>query len=508
MKKILLSLLLLVGMTSYAQSVVDSGKCGDNVTWKLYDNGSLVISGSGKMTDYSHFYYPVSTGYENSGSASEGYSDSESYSDTPWNEIKDNISTVVIESGVTSIGDNSFYNCTSLTSIAIPRGITTIGDWAFYGCSSLSSIPIPSSVVKIGELAFWGCSSLVNIIIPESVVSIGFRAFGGCSSLPVVDNIRYADTYAVEAIDKTLSTYALKDGTRFVGSEAFESSSLSSITIPESVISIGIGAFNKCYSLPVVDNIRYADTYVVEVTDRTLSSYSLKEGTRIIGSWAFADCQSLASISLPESVVSIGYEAFYGCFSLSNITIPASVKNIERCAFWGCGKLTTFSIPEGVISIEERVFCSCSSLTSVILPKSLTDIGDGAFLGCSSLTSITIPASVTSIGDLSFNGCSSLREIHCHNITPPTALEETFRDTDINSCSLYVPIGSGDLYSNAEVWKDFGNIVEENVSRVSSVEEEQGNAIYYNLLGNRVTDLQSGIYIQRTGNKSRKVFIR
>jgi hypothetical protein len=104
-----------------------------------------------------------------------------------------------------------------LTSITIPNSVTSIGNYAFSGCSSLTSVTVPSSVTSIGDYAFYGCKSLTGITIPESITSIGSSAFSGCTSLPIEDNIRYVDTYLITVIDDSLSTYSIKEGTKWIG---------------------------------------------------------------------------------------------------------------------------------------------------------------------------------------------------------------------------------------------------------------------------------------------------
>ena len=183
---------------------VPYGSCGDNLTWTLDDAGTLTISGTGKMSYFS-----------------EGTS--------PWHMKRTSVKTVVIEDGVTSIGNSAFYGCISLTEITIPEGVTSIGDDAFYDCSSLTEITIPEGVTSIGEAAFYGCSSLTEIIIPEGVTSIGEAAFSGCSSLTEI---------------------TIPEGVTSIGEAAFSGcSSLTEITIPEGVSSIGDGAYYGCSSL-------------------------------------------------------------------------------------------------------------------------------------------------------------------------------------------------------------------------------------------------------------------
>ena len=351
------------------KSVILSGTCGNGVNFVLFDDYTLTISGTGGMFDYTA-------------------------NTLPWKDYTTEIRNVQIEDGVRSIGDYAFRGCSGLTSITIPNSVTSIGDYTFYGSSGLTSITIPNSVTSIGD-----------------------RAFYGCTSLPVINNIRYADTYLVGAVDKTQSTYNIKAGTRFIGSSAFWGcSGLTSITIPNSVTSIGTEAFYGCSGL---------------------TSINIPNSVRSIGDYAFRGCSGLTSITIPNSVTSIGRYAFYGCSGLTSVTIPNSVTSIGVQTFYGCSGLTSATIPNSVTSIGKDAFRGCSGLSSVIIPESVTSIGEGAFEDCSALTSVTINSNallskyyapynniknifgsqiekyiigggVTSIGDYAFYNCSGL----------------------------------------------------------------------------------------------------
>ena len=318
----------------------------DNLTWKLYEDGKLTISGTGAMKDY-NADDNLSPAYNNS-----------------------KVKKVVIEDGVTSIGERAFSNCSTLISITIPKSVTSIGKTAFYNCTSLTNITIPNSVTSIGNLAFSYCRSLTSITIPGSVTSIGSSAFSECRNLKsiIIPNSVTSIEYAA----------------------FYNCSSLTDIVIPSSVTSIGNSAFHYCESL---------------------TSITIPDSVTSIGDAAFYNCSSLTNIKIPDSVTSIGDSAFENCRNLTSITISDRVTSIENWAFAGCSSLTSITIPDSVTSIGESAFENCSSLTSITIPDGVTNIGYGAFNSCSSLTSITIPDSVTSIENGAFYNCSSLTTI-------------------------------------------------------------------------------------------------
>lgn len=295
-----------------------------------------------------------------------------------------------------TFGETEYTGAITIPSTVTYNGVyysvTGIGDEAFFHCFDLTSVSIPNSVTNIGWNAFYGCTELTTINIPNSVTSVGYGAFAECFSLPVENNIAYADTYLVCVDDQTLTEYQIKEGTRFIGDEAFWGcSNLTNISIPVSVERIGYAPFWGCTSLPVENGIRYADTYLVEAIDKTLTAYQIKKGTRFIGSNAFLDCT----------------------------------------------KLTTFSIPDGV-----------------------TSVGSGAFTGCSALTSITVPQSVTNIADAPFDNCTNLSSFIVGWEQPLVVNENIFFELSVDIMTLYVPTGTKAAYKEAEVWKNFYQILD------------------------------------------------
>lgn len=399
--------LFLALMASANILYAESGACGENLKWDL-TGGVLTISGTGDMYDF-EYKYENGLGYCN----------------TPWHSQRENITSVVINDGVTNIG----YG-------------------AFYGCSAIYSATIANSVTGIGSLAFCDCSSLTFIEIPNTVEIIGVSVFSGCTDLPVIDNLRYADTYLVGAVDKSLLTYTIKEGTKWIGYQAFSwCDNLTSLTIPNSVTCIGQDAFSSCTGLTSI-----------EIPNSV---------TRIEGN-AFFGCTSLTSITIPNSVFSIGASVFMW----SGITSP--VYNVHAFAYLPPSYSGHYSIPEGVGSISGGAFIGCKNLTSLSIPNTVTSIGVFAFESCHGLTSVTIPKSVTNIGTWAFDDCTGLTSVSCLAITLPKMGVGVFADVDCSQIPLYVPKQSLELYQAADQWKDFGMIlpVGEDINQVSSEETQ------------------------------------
>ncbi len=319
---VLLAICLLVGCLPQAASAAGetSGQCGDNVTWN-FDAGSktLTVSGTGPMYNYPEF-------------------------ERPWEDLLWDIQTVVIQPGVTEIGNWAFAYHKWLTDLTIPDSVTRVGENAFLFCERLANLTIPHSVTEIGMYGFSDCTSLTELTVPNSLTEIGLNSFSSCTGLTSV---------------------VIEDGATRIGVGAFHGcSSLTSVTIPDTVAEIGERAFADCTGL---------------------TSITIPGSVTEISELAFSGCTGLTSFTIPNSVTKIGQGAFIGCTGLTSIVIPDSITSISRSTFSDCNCLMFVTIPDSVTSIGSSAF-DCIDLTFITIPESVTHIEQGAFYDWTGLT--------------------------------------------------------------------------------------------------------------------------
>ena len=277
-------------------ALVASGKCGDSASWKLDADGVLTITGAGPMADYGAY--------------------------GPWYiaHLTD-IKKVVVQEGVTTIGDHAFANLSYVTSVTIPSSITSIGAHAFEKCRLGGAVTLPEGLTAIGDFAFSG-SGMASLTLPESLRTIGNSAFLFCS----------------------LRELTIPDGVTSIGTGAFCNASLTSVKLPASGVTLGDSLFQECEKL----------------TDVTLPA-----DLTVIGPSMFENCGSLKNVTIPSGVTHIGNAAFAACEALPEIRLPDGMEALGSEAFVGCRAVTKVYIPRSLTSIGEAAFRICEGLTDV-----------------------------------------------------------------------------------------------------------------------------------------------
>ncbi len=366
------------------------------------------------------------------------------------------LANITIGNSVASFGIFAFASCSSLTNVTLPSSVTTITEGLFMDCSNLKSVTIPNSITSIEKRVFDGCGSLTSITIPNSVSSIGEDSFRNCIGLTTV----YWNAKNCKGFSSTSAPFrGIGIKSFFIGEEVEclpsylckGLSELTSITISNSVTSIGYGVFHECWGLTSmkvesgnhVYDSRNNCNAIIETTNNML----------------FLGCKNTI---IPNSVTSIGGSAFYNCKGLISISIPNSVINIGGSSFYGCSDLTNVTLGNSVITIGEYAFKECNGLKSIIIPNSVNTIKGGAFRDCTSMTSVTIGNSVTTIGNAIFMGCRALGDVICLLPKPIVIDASVFQDVPVHGyCDLHVPEGSKVRYEAMDVWKEFAIIVED-----------------------------------------------
>lgn len=450
MKSKLFALLLAIfGCIGAIKAEVKTGTCGENLTWSFNtDSGVLTIEGSGAMPD----------------GIMEG-------------RFPDEVTSVNIGNGVTSIGIRAFARCYDLTSITIPNSVTSIGTCAFLYCYALTSVTIPNSVTSMGTEVFMDCTSLTSITIPNSVTSIGSRVFSGCTGLMSIT--------IPNSISDTKYGWPLIDGLV----------NLKYVEAPADFFNVKETDWVKCpkYMETVVVNKGELNDNALGVIGRsykTLKSLDVSAVSNVeFADEAFKNYYNLEQLLLPSSLEKVNYMMVAGCKNLKSIDIPASVVEIEQSAFEDCRSIETITFGgDPAIAAPGRLFASAATsqlkrignwafynahqLQHLDIPEGVTEIGDGAFYGCTYLQDLVVPSSVQAIGDNCFALCAKMTKITVNSTTPPTIEAKTFFDVK-RQIPVYVPDNCVDAYENDQYWSEF-NIVGQSASPLG-IEEVMKN---------------------------------
>lgn len=448
------------------ESEMARGSCGENLTWVLTEDGMLMIFGEGDMllTGTDVHGYPAMTWYPyrdqiqsvviNDGVTSVCAYAFSDYFGEPW----PNLLKVNIGNSVKTIDDYAFYNCSNLSSVVFPNGLTSIGRYAFSN-SRLRNITIPDSVTSIGDEAFANCAYLIRATIGNGVTAIGDRTFYNC---PNLSNVRIGDSVA------SICESAFSGCTKLINVE-----------IPSGVTSIDEMAFCNCdslksISLPGVVTIGREAFYSCDA----LASAEFGSALSTIGIFAFDSCSNLSEITFHGDAPDIGYEAFYGATANANYPegndtwtsdvmqdyggeltwIPYST-NAEIASGWS-GNTQWILTSDGVLTVygsgnmknygyggNQPWISYADQITSIVIEDGVTAVGDGAFMGLTKLESVTLPdTGLTKIGEAAFYGCSSLMEIDIPD-SVYTVFDYTFKNcTSLESVRLskiLIKVGQG-----------------------------------------------------------------
>ena len=390
---------------------VSCGTTGD-CTWSLLGT-TLTISGNGAMPGCEYAGYDKYI--------------------LPWG---DKITKVIIGEGVTAVGLACFYKCGSLKEVILPESLETVGTAAFYECKKLETVNFGGSLKTIEYRAFYDCTALKNLDFPESLTKIENEAFYECTSLKALTipaNTAKLGSSAFRGC-RNIDDLYVYNKTCNLGS-AFQYTSLDGMTV-YGYINSTAQSFANNNNLTFVQLAEFSRTgecyYELDGTKlrifgsgrmgsytysspapwgKNITSVTIENGVKNVGSYAFNGCKQITEITLPESVTQLGEYAFMYCENLASVNIPDGVNVITKGVFDGCKALDGVELHEGITAIESFAFSLCDSLSSITLPESLETIGDQAFYGCDSLSEFEVPKNVTNIGYNILGGENNLSSI-------------------------------------------------------------------------------------------------
>lgn len=409
-----ISLIFILPTRAQAAEIIDSGTCGPSVTWTLDSDGTLTISGTGAIESYRSNAPDITQDI------------TRNIKDRPWENNLSQITTLVIQEGITEIGVGAFAFCENLTQVTIPKSLAVSDMWAFVDCYSLSEVYISDLVAWVSLDAFaWDGNPLsagslekklylngqlvTDPVIPSGATKIATNSFADCSSIKsvtILEGVTQIDDYAFN-----------------------NCKNLVRVTIPKSLANIGSGAFSGCVSLTEVD---IAD--LVSWVSCTFESTPLRANE--LDKKLYFKGQLVTELVIPSGATSIATDSFANCGSIKSVTIPKGVTKIGTSAFINCSGIESVTIAEGVTSIENHAFFGCKGLVSVTISEGVTSIGAYAFSNCEKLVRITIPKSLTNIGSDAFSGCVSLAEIDIADLASWMSMTFNYNNNPLQVNSL------------------------------------------------------------------------
>ncbi len=421
-------------ISTQSETVRVSGKCGDNITFQLTTAGVLTLSGSGAM--------PTIT-----------YDWKEYEPNCGWGGYISSIKKIVIEDGITSISQYSFYDCENLTEVSIPSSVKSIGYEAFHWCHNVNKVMIDglgswcdidfenenSNPLRFGADLYINGEKKTQIIIPDGITEIKpyafARAWTNDETKATIISVHLPDTITSIGTDafeyNHLQSVNIPNFVTQIGIQAFAGNNFSTIEIPESVNTIGGGAFKECKELlkiKIPDTVQKLGPGLFGSCIK-LTSVQLPQGIETITESMFSNCMSLIQFSVPDTVQSIENFAFSRCSNLTKIELPDQIYTIGDYAFYECSVLKEINLPEKLGNIGDSAFSGCITLSEAIIPDKVTSIGASAFGGCKSLAKITMPDTVTRIGNSAFSGCCMLEQVKL-----PESID-VLQDNTFNGCS-------------------------------------------------------------------------
>ena len=393
---VLLSLcfiLSLMPLTVFAEPLGESGTCGDSVSYSFDSStGTLTLSGTGATSDYD-------------------------WQNSPFNG-RSEIQKIVIDSGVTAIGNNIFRNCDELGSIDIPDSVTSIGTGAFR-YTGLPEFTLPKGVTNLGDFVFMGSDKLTSLSVEEGNTVYDSR--DNCKAI-----VKTAENKLLFGCNETVIPESITNIEKYA---FFGAKGITDIRISKNITQIGDDAFGSCSSVlsvtvdeenAVYDSRNGCNAIIESATDTLVfgcRNTVIPDGIKAIGTTAFDDCSGLSAITIPESVTAINDFAFYGC-GLTSVVIPAAVKEIGYGVFSGCSALKNITVDAENAVYDSRDNCNAIIETAsnklitgcpgAIVPKGTVSIRENAFEAFYTMKRLSIPLSVEHIEDGAFTDCGLL----------------------------------------------------------------------------------------------------